>query len=429
MKLRDLFNRETLAKAPADTLKKAACLLLFFYLLAGVIYSTVLGPVVRFSDEAIYLGISANILHGLGYSIDGVHLTAWRAPGYTYFLVLIRSLGGGFFWIRVVQFFLAGATILLISRICSEKQRPGSLLFATVFVMCYPLFFYTSGTLYPQTLSAFLFVLALAFTLITSRGWVLNMVTGLAFGALILTVPTFLFTLFVLVGTAWWLKILRWRDVGVILIAAFLTVGSWTLRNAICFHQFVPVASNSGLNLLVGNNATTTPYAAAAEPIVGDYLMYVDRNGMDEFAGDRYYRDTALAWIKGHPDDAITLYFEKVLSFFSVVNVYSPETHGEISPWKQIVMGISYVLLLALVCWRLVEVRRFPLISREKLFLMVYVLTAFTSAIFFCRIRLRLPYDYLLIAVITLHLSRRLEVWLAANQIAARATPPEEREP
>ena len=32
------------------------------------------------------------------------------------------------------------------------------------------------------------------------------------------------------------------------------------------------------------------------------------------------------------------------------------------------------------------------------------------------RIRLRLPYDYLLIAVIALHLSRRLEMWLSTDR-------------
>ena len=66
------------------------------------------------------------------------------------------------------------------------------------------------------------------------------------------------------------------------------------------------------------------------------------------------------------------------------------------------------LLLLALLAWRLCEAVRFPLSTTEKLFLAIYILSAFTQAIFFTRIRLRLPYDYLIIAVIAMHLSRRL---------------------
>jgi len=58
-------------------------------------------------------------------------------------------------------------------------------------------------------------------------------------------------------------------------------------------------------------------------------------------------------------------------------------------------------------------VKRYPIVPREKLFLVVYFLSAFTSAIFFTRIRHRLPYDYLIIAIVASNLSRRLESSLA----------------
>jgi hypothetical protein len=71
-------------------------------------------------------------------------------------------------------------------------------------------------------------------------------------------------------------------------------------------------------------------------------------------------------------------------------------------------MGASYLLLLGLTGWRLVEARRgFPLMAREKLFLLIYLASAFTMAIFLMRIRLRLPYDELLMVVVAGHLCRR----------------------
>jgi hypothetical protein len=399
-------------------------LLLLLYLLAGVVYSAVIPPVARFLDEQDYLNLSYNLLHGSGYSIDGVHLTASRPPAYAFFLSAIRAMGGDFFGFRVANFLLVGATIFLVCRLCSERKIFAGLLIVTGLVICYPVLFYTSATLYPQTLAGFFFILALTLALITPRGLALNLVTGFSFGALILAVPTFLFTMVIVLGAASFLKIIRWRDLLLIALAASLMIGTWTVRNAVCLHRFVPVASNSGLNFLVGNNAQATAYEAAANTGVDPYYDQTVKLGLDEFQSDHFYWEAAFTWIKTHPGDAIILYFEKVLNFFNIINVYASQNREEISAWKQVVMAASYLLLLGLLGWRLIEIKRFPLIPREKLFLIVYVLSAFTSAIFFTRIRHRLPYDYLIIAVIAMNLSRRLEMWMTADRSQNHLLPP-----
>jgi hypothetical protein len=417
MRLPDLFQARNFSeKTPGAILERAGVLLLLLYLLAGVVYSAVLAPVARFSDEEDYPKLSYNLLHGPGFSMDGVHLTACRPPGYAFFLAGIRAMGGGFFSFRAAQFLLLGATIFLVCRFCSERKTFAGLLIVTGLVICYPVLFYTSATLYPQTLSGFLFALALALTLAAPRGLALNLLTGLAFGGLILEVPTFLFTMVVVLGAAWFLKIIRWRDVLLITLAASLIVGTWTLRNVVCFHQFVPMASNSGLNLLVGNHENVVAYEGAAVDAMEPYYNAVANLGLDEFQGDSYYRHVALSYIQEHPWRALLNYLERVLNFFNTLNAYAPQNKEEFSAWKQIVMATSYAFLLALLGWRLIDIKRFPLIPREKLFLAVYVLSAFTSAIFLTRIRLRLPYDYLIIAIIALNLSRRLEIWMAAER-------------
>jgi hypothetical protein len=417
MQLRDLLqSRNFFKKAPGDILEKMGVLLLLLYLLAGVVYSAIVPPVARFLDEQDYLSLSYNLLHGPGYSIDGVHLTASRPPAYAFFLSVIRAVGGDFFSFRVVNFLLVVATIFLVSRLCPGRKIFAGLLIVTSLVICYPLLFYTSATLYPQTLAGFLFIFALTLTLITPRGLALNLVAGFSFGALILGVPTFLFTMVVALGAAGFLKIIRWRDALLIALAASLMIGTWALRNEACFHQFVPVASNSGLNFLVGNNAQATAYEAAANTGIDSYYDQTVKLGLDEFQSDHLYWEAAFTWIKTHPGDAIVLYFEKVLNFFNIINVYASPNRAEISAWKQIVMAVSYLLLLGLLSRRLIEIKRFPLIPREKLFLIVYVLSAFTSAIFFTRIRHRLPYDYLIIAIIAMNLSRRLEIWMTAER-------------
>ena len=387
---------------------RAGILLLAVLVLAGAIYSAIIPPVARITDEQAYLKLSDNLLHGPGFSLDGVHLTASRPPGYPFFLAAIRALGGGFVSFRIAQFLLLGATIWLVSRLCAGGKPFAELLVATVLVICYPVLFYTAGMLYPQTLAGFLFVLTLWLLLRAPRNITLSTLTGIVFGLLILTVPTFLLTMAVVLAMAWLFQIIHWRDMVVTTLAAAIIVGAWTTRNAVCFDRFVPVASNSGLNLLEGNNENAYALAAAN---VGMYPYYheADMRGLDEFQRDAFYRSAAFTWIKAHPGDALILYFEKAANFFNVVNVYSNELHMEVSPWRQAVLAAGYLLLLGLLAWRLAGYRRFPLLPREKLFLAIYVLSAFTSAIFFTRIRQRLPYDYMIIAIVALNLSRRVE--------------------
>jgi hypothetical protein len=423
MQLRDLpQTRSFFGKSPGEIIDRMGVLLLLLYLLAGMIYSAVVHPAARFLDEKDYLTLSDNLVHGPGFSMDGVHPTACRPPAYAFFLAGIRARGGDFFSFRAANFVMTGATIFLVCRLCPGKKMFGGLLIVTGLVVCYPVLFYTSATLYPQTLIGFFFILAIALIVITPRGVALNVVTGFSFGLLILGAPAFLLTVAVVLGTARFLKIIRWRDVVLIALVTFLMTGTWTLRNAAHFHRFVPVTSNSGINFLVGNNPQATAYEAAANAALDPYYEHVGNLGLDEFQGDHYYWETALTWIKGHPGDATVLYFEKVLNFFNIINVYESGNRAEFPAWRQVVMAASYLLLLGLLGRRLVEIKRFPLIPREKLFLIVYVLSAFTSAIFFTRIRHRLPYDYLIIAIIAMDLSRRFEIWMTAQRSQKQAS-------
>lgn len=392
--------------------RTAGTLLLTLVLLAGAIYSFALPAQVRFPDEGEYLQLSGHLVHGPGYSMDGVHLTASRPPGYPFFLAAIEAVGGGMPVMRLAQFLFFGATLLLVARFSSESSRGPNLLIVTGVVMLYPVLFYTSATLYPQTLAAFFFMLALTLLLVTPRGSVLNLFTGLAFGALLLIVPTFALTMIVVLAVAWVLKMIRWHDSVPILVGAALLVSVWTARNFVVFHQIVPFASNSGANLLIGNCENTIPYGGSGNVDRTHYEQEARALGLDEFQEDRYYQKAAITWIKANPGRALVLYLEKTANYFNVYNEYARGTSSEISPWKQLVMAVSYILLLALLAWRLAERKRFPLTPREKLFLIIYVASAFTMAIFVTRIRYRLPYDYLIIAVIAMHLSRRLESWL-----------------
>lgn len=396
-------------------------ILLAFYILAGIVYSFSVPSVARFQDEKEYFALSENLLHGPGYSLDGEHLTAIRPPGYPFYLAGIESLGGGVIATRISHFFLIAATILLLCRFCAQDRWSGLFVpIITVLVALYPVLFFTGGTLYSQTLAEFLFIASIVLITGKDRGLWPELAGGLTFGALILTVPTFGLTLLVVVATAWFLQIIRWRGALAILFGASVVVGSWTTRNMVQFHELIPIASNSGTNFLLGNNENTIPYGGIGNIDLGHYKAEAEKLGLDEFGTDLYFRQSAMKWIETHPQQALTLYLEKVLNFFNVWNKYAKATDAQISPAKQVVMALTYILIVGLLAWRLAEIKQFPLEVREKFCLIVYVLSAFTTAVFITRIRFRLPFDYLLIAVIAMHLNRRLQGWLTSCKTASK---------
>ena len=408
----------------ASQLRLAGIALLVLYVLAGAVYSCLTPATARYQDETEYLALAEHLVHGPGFSLDGTHLTSMRPPGYPFFLAPILAVGGGIVTIRIIHYFLVAATILLAARLSAPDRWP---VLATVgLVVLYPVLFYTAGTLYAQTLAGFLLVAALAQLLTVRLRPLLALTGGATFGALILAVPTFALTFLVVLAAAWALKLLGARGVMAAALGATLVVGTWTARNFAVFHQFVPVASNSGSNFLLGNNGNTVPYGGVDNIDLGPYLREAQARHLDEASADRYFRDAALHWISHHPGRAARLYLEKTLNFFNVWNEYAPANGAEISPAKQIVMALSYFLLLGLLGWRLAGAGRFPLDAREKFLLILYLASAFTSAIFVTRIRYRLPYDYLLIAVIAGYLARRWQLLgsdaSARDKLATKST-------
>ena len=77
--------------------------------------------------------------------------------------------------------------------------------------------------------------------------------------------------------------------------------------------------------------------------------------------------------------------------------------------WRDLVMLVTYGFLLLLTAARLALCRRFPLDEYERLALLLYVLNGAFAAVFFTRVRFRLPFDFLLISLCALFLAQLLE--------------------
>ncbi|MGB6122822.1 MAG: hypothetical protein WBG80_13005, partial [Bacteroidota bacterium] len=76
---------------------------------------------------------------------------------------------------------------------------------------------------------------------------------------------------------------------------------------------------------------------------------------------------------------------------------------------KDAAMLVTYGTLLVFVLLRFLLFRRYQVTDLEKLLFFLYISNAFVQAIFFTRIRLRLPFDFLLISLAAAFVARLLK--------------------
>lgn len=377
--------------------KEVAWAAAFGALLLGVAYTVLLGPELRYYDEEEYLRLARGILEQGAYTLDGSTPTAFRPPGYPGFLALGMALGLGSEGLRILQFFLLAGSVLLLRALTERMAGRSAGALSAIMAVVYPIFIYAAGTLYPQTLSTTLFLLGLLLAAVPDKppSILRSACAGLVFGLLILCVPTFAFT-FGLVG-AWLVLTHRRRAIRscvVGLAVASFVVGVWQVRNYRTFREPVFVATNSGINLLLGNSENAT----ADSGVNADVSKYLAASkDMSEIERDRFYRSSALRWVEDNPGDAVRLYIAKVLHYFSYRDQLA--TMSEASRFRELLMLLSYAPLLLLALTRVVLVRRFPTTPDERLLLALYFLNAFFMAIFFTRLRFRIPMDALLIGI------------------------------
>jgi hypothetical protein len=385
-----------------------------------------LGRTLRYPDEAEYLALARNLVAQRVYSADGVHPTAYRLPGYPAILAALMLLKADLAALRFLNFVLLGLSGYLVWRLLGRASALAGMI-GLAMAVGYPLGVYTAGTFYPQTLATTLFlaVLCLVFRREEPERGAMA-AAGVLSGWLILTVATF--APIVLLLCAWRLAggpARRWKPVLFLAGGCALVVTAWTLRNAAVFRSFVPVSTNRGISLLVGNTENTTPNAGVTVDI-SKYERAAE--GMGEAEKDRYYAQCAREYVLSHKARALKLYVLKSLNYYNFRNTMLVKS--ESSPVRDLTMLVSYGLLLGLCIGRLLACRRFPLSALERFALAIYVLNGFLAAVFFTRLRFRLPFDYLLILVAASFAGqwldeRRRQGGMCVRTVTQRPTRPE----
>lgn len=406
--------------------------------LAGTLgYSLLLGGELRYLDERDYVALADAMAHGHGYSVLGSGPTAYRPPGYPFLLVPAYLLSGGSVpAMRLVGVFALAGSVWLSYLLGRRAHSEAAGAVAAVLVAAYPLLGYTATALYPQVPALLLLLLFLELTFralaagpVRRRG-LLATGAGLAAGSLILTVPSFGPSVLVVVGWLIW----RHRHsagprrvvlgtAALLLVVAAVLPFAWCVRNAVQVNTF-GLSTNNGVNLLLGNN----PGAAADQGAGADLSAY-----REHFAGrhptevelDGFYRDQAIAWITGHPGDALRLYASKVVHTFSFRDQLA--TGEQAKPMQDLVSALSFYPVLALAALRLLLVRRRPLSEAEQISLVLVVMNVLLLAVFFTRLRLRMPLDGLIIILAATAVTLLAQRWITRRPAPVERVEPVER--
>jgi 4-amino-4-deoxy-L-arabinose transferase-like glycosyltransferase len=261
---------------------------------------------------------------GQGYSRHVAYgrPTAFRPPGYPYFLAGVYRVAGverapqprRVHAARVAQAFVGTAVVALVGVLAALLWGPLTGLVATALAAVYVPLITVGGAVMSEPLFAVAMLAALIAAMLhrrSSHRYRYAMLTGVLAGLAILTRANAIVLLAPLAFAVWDERPrAAWRSVGppaALLAAALLTLAPWTIRNAEVLHAFVPVSTQLGSSLAgTYNDAARTdpdnPGAWRSVKHVPQYRgLWRDVRTTPEPVLERRLRRAALRYISDHP--------------------------------------------------------------------------------------------------------------------------------
>ena len=273
------------------------------------------------SDAAFYHTHAVALAQGLGYVTHGQPTSYWPV-GYPAFLALLYALLGATPLVgRLGNVGLGALELWLTYRIVKALFRSeGVARLALLLVVVYPNWTLRGGLLFSENL---VIPLIGSMTLLqwhVSPGWrgrtLSALGAGLLLGAAVLVKPQFIVvpTVLALVGGAGQPGLLRRLGrLALIVGVASLVVLPWSLRNERVWGRFIPVSTNGGPTLFVGNHAQATGGYTETPQLVA-LFEHKDWNEADL---DVHAREMATGWIRSHPAQFVSLIPWKIRNLFA----------------------------------------------------------------------------------------------------------------
>lgn len=371
-------------------------------------------------DAAFYDGWARGIV--AGNAPGGPFL---QAPLYPYFLAGLYAIFGAHpalvLWIQAG---LGAATVTLAALVAGRLWGRGGAIAAGLLLALYrPAIFYTGVLLVPVLAT---FLLALALALVPRRPLLSGLCTGAAGLAHPLALPG---GLVALIGVPWAARatgapaVPRWRPVALALLGVAIGIAPAAIHNLASGGGLTPIATNSGLNLFIGNGPSASGYFTPPPGLGRDEDLHGIREAsrlvgraLSPTEASRFWNDRAAAAMRAQPGRAALLFLRKLYLFlfaYEAPQIESFDFEKRYSLALRAPLLPSWALLAALGAAAVYLGRR----DRFVLALALAVAaTALATSLYFVTARFRLPaHLYLALAA-----SGGL-VALARTPLAARA--------
>ncbi len=314
------------------------------------------------SDMKDYAVCAENFLSGQGLIMSEKY-QAYRPPLYPLLLAAQFRLAGGYsaglVLARIVQAVL-GATVaamvylLVLSANAGGRRDPAMLtaIVAGLLVSFFDSLVFYCGEILTEGwyIPAFTLLSLLVFRLVSGSGAQsasgMNLRAagmGILLGLTALLRPAALSLLpVVLIAVAY-----RSRKVLTPLItfaAAVIVIAPWTIRNAVRLHAFVPISTNTGVNLHIGHNPDfgydrygykEDVRSGRIEPVIKrlNYKGPIPDYPMNEVEENRFFTRLACHYVKTHPGATIKNSFLKVAHLYRFPKRGEGGIHYKPWPW------------------------------------------------------------------------------------------------
>jgi 4-amino-4-deoxy-L-arabinose transferase-like glycosyltransferase len=212
------------------------------------------------SDELYYDGLAWNLAVGKGYTSGGVPVAYWPI-GYSAFVAFFYIIFGHHYLpVIIAQCALGAGTAALLPLLAREFVPTGAARAAGLIVAFWPNHVAYASRLFPAEVLTFA-VLAVALISFKMRGYRGAVLGGALAGITTLAAPVVIVLPAVVLGADLFRRVgLKKACARAVIFAAVaaLAVAPWAVRNRRVFDAFVPVSTNGGVNLWIGNNPKAT---------------------------------------------------------------------------------------------------------------------------------------------------------------------------
>jgi len=398
------------------------------------------------SDPVIYDTVAWNLARGAGFSLGGGGYPTAIVPPLLPWItsLLYRAVGHDYFAAVLLGCVIGSLAPLLLAAFATRVFGSAVGRLAGWLAVVHPLLVFFCGDLLTETP----FTVTLLLALLLSVEWVKTprsgraFGTGIAWGLAALTRPTAL-ALPALVAAWAWVPLGfalpargRLRQIALLLLGLALTVGPWTLRNALVMHAFVPVTTGSGGALLVGNNAgawTDPATRGGGSNDLWDELLRTEYRGLSETDKDVRARARTVAFLREHFSQWPAMAAAKVARFWRLSTDAGParSTRWVALPLQDLVRALDpwflwSVVVLPLALWGLGLSLRGPRRWFQSLSLWVILYFTWLGVVFFGALRFRVPIEPLVVLFAAAgldDLGRRLRARRSGLRVVTRSNP------